>query len=143
MKNTRAVIVDSGALYALFDRRDDHHKASLAWISASRHRTLVTNVCVLTEVTYLLHRRGLGEAVDPFLEWATTSLLVDRDTVDDLPRIRAIMGQYADLPADFTDASLVALAERTACFTVASVDRDFTIYRSASRRTFTNLIRHA
>lgn len=143
MKNTRAVIVDSGALYALFDRHDDHHKASLAWITASKQRTLLTNVCVLTEVTYLLHRQGLGEAVDPFLEWTSTSLEVDRDTVDDLPRIRGIMAQYADLPADFTDASLVAMAERRSCFTVASVDRDFTIYRGACRRGFTNLIKRS
>lgn len=143
MKNTRAVIVDSGALYALFDRHDHHHLASLAWITASKQRTLLTNVCVLTEVTYLLHRRGLRAAVDPFLEWAIASLTVDRDTVDDLPRIRTIMAQYADLPADFTDASLVALAERLSCFTVASVDSDFTVYRGACRRGFTNLLKRS
>ncbi len=143
MKNTRAVIVDSGALYALFDRHDHHHRASLAWITGSKQRTLLTNVCVMTEVTYLLHRRGLGEAIDPFLAWATASLTVDRDTVDDLPRIRTIMAQYADLPADFTDASLVALAERLSCFTVASVDSDFTVYRGACRRGFINLLKRS
>ena len=49
------------------------------------------------------------------------------------------MAKYADLPADFADASLVALCERIRSTTVASVDSDFTIYRTASRQVFRNL----
>jgi predicted nucleic acid-binding protein len=57
----------------------------------------------------------------------------------DLARIRDIIAKYADLPADFADASLVALAERRGLFAVTSVDSDFTVYRGATRRRFRNV----
>ena len=57
----------------------------------------------------------------------------------DLPRIRAILDKDADLPADFADASLVALCERLKVIRVASVDSDFMIYRTRDRRPLRNL----
>lgn len=56
-----------------------------------------------------------------------------------LPQIRAVLEKYADLPADFADASLVALCERIKVWDVASVDGDFTIYRGRDKRRFNNL----
>ena len=49
------------------------------------------------------------------------------------------MEKYRDLPADFADASLVALCERLRITTVASVDADFTIYRMQNHQGFRNL----
>ena len=140
MSSASTVLVDSGPLYALWDRDDAHHRASVAFLERSQKRTLITNVCVLTEVVFLLQGRGLTAAIDPFLAWADSALTLDEGTGDDLPRIRTIIADYHDLPADFTDASLVALAQRLECFTVASVDHDFTVYRSACRRRFTNVL---
>ncbi len=39
-------------------------------------------------------------------------LNIDTGTVDDLPKIRAILEKHVDFPANFADASLVALCER-------------------------------
>jgi uncharacterized protein len=50
------------------------------------------------------------------------------------------MATYRDLPADFADASLVALAERRGIYDVISVDDDFTVYSTAARRRFRNLL---
>ena len=47
-----------------------------------------------------------------FLFWAQQALNIDIGTVDDLPKIRAILEKHVDLPANFADASLVALCER-------------------------------
>jgi predicted nucleic acid-binding protein len=66
-------------------------------------------------------------------------LVLDTDTLTDLPRIRALLEKYSDLPADFADASLVALCERRRITTVASVDSDFTVYRMQDRRGLRNL----
>ncbi len=74
-----------------------------------------------------------------FLFWAACALLLDTETANDLPRIRALMEQYHDLPADFADASLVAVCERRRITTVASIDCDFTFYRMQDRRGFRNL----
>jgi hypothetical protein len=74
-----------------------------------------------------------------FLRWADDALDLDAQTPQDLPRIREVIAKYRDLPADFADASLVALAERRGLFVVASIDKDFTVYRGASRRRFRNV----
>lgn len=72
------------------------------------------------------------------LRGASQALRIDDGVGRDLPRIAAILDKYRDLPADFADASLVALCERLNCFDVATVGSDFMIYRSASRRVFRN-----
>jgi len=48
----------------------------------------------------------------------------------DLGRMRALMEQYADLPMDFADASLLVLAERLRVSRVFTLDRrGFTVFR--------------
>jgi uncharacterized protein len=66
------------------------------------------------------------------------SIEIDQATAGDLPRIAVLLEKYRDLPADFADASLVALAERRNLSRVASVDSDFAVYRTLSGRAFTN-----
>jgi len=66
-------------------------------------------------------------------------MVIDTETRGDFPRIRAILDKYGDLPADFADASLVALCERLKTTAIASVDRDFTIYCTRDRNSFRNL----
>ena len=54
------------------------------------------------------------------------------DLAPDLARVGELIDRYRDLPADFTDASLVALSERLRCTEVATTDRrDFSVYRPA------------
>lgn len=131
-----STIVDSGPLYALFDGDDRYHGAAVAFLR--RHQsTLITNIAVLSEVCYLLGR--IHGARRDFLKWAETALSIDEQLVPDLARIRHLLDKYADLPAEFADASLVALAERIDVDVVASVDSDFTVYRKLGRRPFRNV----
>ena len=134
MKN---IVIDSGPLIALFDASDRWHKVAVDFIASEPGR-LVSNLPVLTEVTYMLDFSFPAQR--DFLGWAEQALIIDRNTVDDLPRIRAVLEKYRDLPADFADASLVALCERLGSFDVASVDKDFTIYRGYGKRCFNNLL---
>lgn len=134
------VIVDSGPLYALFDRDDRYHHASRSWFSTNR-RPLITNAAVLTEVTHLLGRWCGVKHQLLFLEfmmqpgWQIEPLSVD------LHRIRNLMEKYRDLPADFTDASLLALAERLRCTDIATTDqRDFSVYSPEHTERLINLI---
>jgi predicted nucleic acid-binding protein len=78
------------------------------------------------------------EAQRDLLVWAHRSVEIDGTTTD-LPRIAALLEKYRDLPADFADASLIALAERLNLRQVASVDRDFVVYRTLGNRTFENV----
>ena len=129
------IVLDAGPLIALFDGSDRYHDAATAFIRDTR-QPLVTNPAVLAEACWVLDF-SVDAQLD-CLNWAYLALRIDSETGRDLPRINAIIDKYRDLPADFTDASLVALCERLNCLDVASVDSDFTIYRSASKRAFRN-----
>ncbi len=74
-----------------------------------------------------------------FLDWASEALEIDQQTVSDLPRIVEIMRKYKDLPADFGDASLVALCERRGIASVATLDRHFDVYRTRDRKRLRNV----
>jgi predicted nucleic acid-binding protein len=134
------VVVDAGPLIALFDRDDRYHRRAVEFVQ-NRRLHLITNLPVLTEATFLL--RFSVEAQRDLLWWARQCLEIDQDTSADLPRIIDLLEKYRDMPADFADASLVALAERLGISRVASVDRDFGIYVLPGRRRFENVFLRA
>jgi len=131
-----SIVVDAGPLIAHFDRDDRHHRRAVEFVRDRRAR-LITNLPVLTEATFLL--RFSVEAQRDLLWWAHKSLEIDQGTSADLPRIITLLEKYRDMPADFADASLVALAERLNVSRIASVDSDFTIYGLSDKRRFENV----
>jgi predicted nucleic acid-binding protein len=131
-----SIVVDAGPLIALFDRRERHHRKAVKFIQGCSSR-LVTNLPVLTEATLLL--RFSVRAQRDMLMWAHQALIIDQDTSSDLPRIVALLEKYEDMPADFADVSLVAMAERLGALQVASLDRDFDRYRAFGKRPFINV----
>jgi predicted nucleic acid-binding protein len=132
-----AVVVDSGPLLALFDRDDGYHNRAVAWLSKFSGR-LLSNAAVITEVAHLLDFNPQSQ-VD-FLRWVGNGgLSLVELGADDMPRIAELIEKYADLPADFTDASLVVACERLGIRDIASVDRDFDVYRFRKRGRFRNV----
>jgi len=134
-----SIVVDAGPLVALFDRNDRYHRRALEFVRTCRSH-LITNLPALTEVTFLL--RFSVDAQRDFLSWAHRSLEIDQSTSSDLPRIMELLDKYRDLPADFADVSLLALAERLNVLRVASVDSDFAVYRLSGKRRFENVFLH-
>lgn len=51
----------------------------------------------------------------------------------DFVRIAELNAQYADLPGDFADLSLIAISERLDIAAIATLDQDFDIYRRYRR----------
>jgi len=129
-----SIAVDAGPLVALFKGADNHHDRAVAFLQGVGH-PLVTNLVVISEVTALLAPPFQTD----FLEWATGALEIDRETSADLPRIVEVMRKYADLPADFADASLLALCERLAITMIATLDHHFDVYRTTRRRHLRNV----
>jgi len=129
------IVLDAGPLIALFDGSDHHHNSALQFIRANK-QPLVTNVPVLTEACWVLDF-SLAAQRD-CLTWVSQTLRVDGETALDLAQISTLLAKYRDLPADFADVSLIALCDRLRCYDVASVDREFTIYRGAGKRAFRN-----
>jgi uncharacterized protein len=129
-----SIAVDAGPLIALFRGSDSHHDHAVAFMRRI-DKPLVTNFVVISEVAALIS----PSFRTAFLGWAMGALGIDKETAADLPRIIEIMDKYADLPADFADASLVALCERRGIREVATLDKDFNVYRTADRKRLHNV----
>lgn len=129
-----SIVVDAGPLIALFKGADSRHDDAVAFVRRIG-RPLVSNFVVMSEVVALIS----PSFQTTFLRWAIGALDIDRETAADLPRIVEIMDKYADLPADFADASLVALCERRGIREVATLDKDFDVYRTIDRKRLRNI----
>ncbi|MEM9948225.1 MAG: PIN domain-containing protein [Cyanobacteria bacterium P01_D01_bin.36] len=131
------IIVDTGAFVALFDRSDTHHSRAKAFFT-NLQEPIITTLPVITEVCFLLQNHSKYN----FLR------TVDADAVELFPlkvqhfkRVLVLIEQYADLPMDFADASLIVLAEALGHGRIITVDRrDFSIYRWANSQPFENLL---
>ncbi len=128
-------LLDTGVLVAFLHRDDAWHGASVEAIREFRG-TLVSTEAVLTEAVYLLGRVAGGAAacLEFFIRGGAVLVPSSRES---LARCKAVMQRYADLPADFADATLVALAEEMSIFTVYSLDRrGFSVYRGEGGESF-------
>ena len=122
------ILVDSGPLVALLHEDDDKHDICKAEFQAI-DETLVTVWPALTEAMHLLRFSAVAQsALCEMIESGAVSILPLDEA--DVPRIKALMRQYRDLPMDFADAALVRVAEREKLLKVFTLDRrDFQVYR--------------
>lgn len=133
----KKIVIDSGPLIALFDKDDHYHKAAISFIMKFRGE-LISNYAVVTEVTHLLDFSVQVQC--DFIRWIIDGGLTVTDIVpEDLSRILELTLKYSDLPMDFADASLVVLCERLHIKEVASIDKDFGIYRTIDKKGFRNI----
>jgi predicted nucleic acid-binding protein len=77
------------------------------------------------EVTYMLERRLGLSVLDLFLADLMSGAYALDCGADDLPRIRKLVTQYADLPLGFADPSVAACAERSGGRALTLDKRDF------------------
>jgi uncharacterized protein len=116
------ITLDTSGVVALFVRCDQRHGEAVRALEAARMPTVVP-VGILAEVDQVLGRRLAPAASVTFLEGIEAGeTLLDCGDLD-LPRIRALMSRYAELPLGFADAAVVACAERNGG-TVLTFDRD-------------------
>jgi predicted nucleic acid-binding protein len=135
------IIVDTGFWLALIDEKDTYHQAADQAFQ-KYDEPLITTWPVMTETCYLLLERKGVQAQVKFMEDYSQNLF----TVFDLEshngeKIAQLMKQYANLPMDLADASLVILAEELGHGRIFSVDqRDFNAYRWKNTQPFQNLL---
>jgi predicted nucleic acid-binding protein len=133
----KRIVIDAGPLIALFDKDDDYHKKAISFIKKFRGE-LITNYAVITEVTHLLDFSIKAQC--NFLRWIINDgLTISEIENEDLSRILELTLKYSDLPMDFADASLVVLCERLKIKEIASIDKDFGIYRTQDKKSFRNI----
>lgn len=128
------ILIDSGPLIALFDASDKHHKKAVTFIKENKF-PLITTLASITETLHLLDFNRNAQ-ID-FLDWISKGAVeVHNVEVPAFNRLRDLTIKYKDLPMDFADACLVYLAEELNITKIATIDRDFTIYRIKNKKKF-------
>jgi uncharacterized protein len=135
------IIADTGFFFALASQRDRYHQAALLALKAIKE-PLITTYPVITETCYLLLSTGGNFAQCNFLKnLAAGASEVFHLQENHLIRMIELLENYADLPMDMADASLVVLAEHLGHGRILSSDRrDFNVYRWRNTQPFENLL---
>jgi uncharacterized protein len=124
------VLVDTGFIVALLNRRDTHHQ----WAAAQASEFVppwTTCEAVLSEAFHLLGQRG-APSLSAMLR--RKSLLVGFELAKDLQAVLNLVRKHSDVPMGFADACLVRMTETRANSVVLTTDADFRIYRRHSRQ---------
>jgi len=130
-----AMLLDTGAIYALADVVDVWHKRMTRLITSTREE-LLAPATVITEACYLLRKRlGLRHEAHLVTLVAAGEIALLDLTRADLWRCAELMRVYDFL--GFVDASLVAVAERLKLPALVTTDRrDFSRVRPAHVSAF-------
>ena len=122
------ILVDTGPLVALFDAKDKDHGRCIR-VLATLDEKLVTTIPVVTEAFHLLKPGSPGppRLMDFVRSGGIAVLPLDAQS---LTRCFQLMIQYADIPMDLADASIVTVAEHSRTDRVFTLDyKHFTTYR--------------
>jgi hypothetical protein len=132
---SRDVLLDTGPVVALLDRRDPWHAICLEQWNAEGHRCLTTDA-VVTEATHLVARGGgPGHVPLDFLLSAKVPIVaLERPGHEHAAKL---MRRYHDVPMDYADATLVVVADAIMARQVFTLDRrGFRTYRRRDGRAF-------
>jgi predicted nucleic acid-binding protein len=134
----RQILVDTGFLVALYDKREPMHRRCLQ-IYDSLAQPLVTCEAVVSEALHLL--RHAPAAADGILASVDRKILeIPFVLAESAATVKALMAKYRDTPADFADACLIAMADQLDTGDILTLDSDFAHYRWRRTRTFHLLI---
>jgi len=133
----RTLLLDTGFLVALVNRRDpDHRRCVDVW--AELHARFVTVEGVFVEAAHLL-RRSPAAVEAAFRVGLAVGVSLVTPSAERYQRALALMRRYRNVPMDFVDAMLVLAAEDLAISEVLTLDRrGFETYRTR-RGAFTLL----
>jgi len=118
-----AVLLDTGILYASYDRSDGWHERSVEILRREQGQLVVPSP-VIPEVDHLLGSRVGAPARLRFYE----GLSGGHYFVADLPqegyaRVSELNRQFPELSLGFVDAAVVAIAEGLGLLRIATTDR--------------------
>jgi predicted nucleic acid-binding protein len=118
-----SVLLDTGIVYAYYDRSDRWHKRARRFVEGEQ-RGLILPSPVIPEVDHLLgHRLGAKSRLLFYTGIVDGYYLVADLPRDAYARIADLNRQFDDLNLGFVDAAIVALAETLGVTRVATADR--------------------
>ena len=128
------ILVDTGIMVAFYNGKDRYHQQVVEFFGLCTSQLITTVGCV-TEVMWLLAPNIRLQ--NKFLSALAQGVFITEHLIaEDYQRIQELNSTYQDLPADFTDLSLVAISERLNIPAIATLDKDFNIYRRYRSQPF-------
>ena len=127
-----SVIVDTGPLVALLNRRERHHAWAVETMDVIEP-PIFTCDAVLSEACFLLQdvKGGSGAVLELVARGIVRS---DFHVMAELDALRALMKKFASVPMSLADACLVRMSELDQRTVVLTLDSDFKIYRRNKRQ---------
>lgn len=120
-------ILDTGALIAFLNKADRYHLWAVE-TSKTISPPLITCEAVLAESFFLIEKAGGGMwTLFDLIEREIVSISFSFSEMSN--DVKKIMNKYADLPASFTDACLVAMSTVYADHKIFTTDSHFQVYR--------------
>jgi hypothetical protein len=105
------ITLDTSALLAILNAGDQYHTQVTTALRGD-HGPYIVPVGMLGELAYMIETRYGLRVLDLFLSDCESGAYLLHCGEDDIPRIRALVRRYADLPLGFADAAVIACAER-------------------------------
>jgi predicted nucleic acid-binding protein len=132
-----AIIADSGAIYALYDRKDRHHAAVARALGRERGLVIIPSA-ILGELDYLLREHlGIKAEIDFIESLISGAFTLENLTSEDVTRCHELISTYRSLDLGLADAAVIATAERLNIDRILTIDeRDFRAVRSSKGRSF-------
>ena len=128
----RAVILDTGPLVALLNRRERHH----TWVRRfldTIEPPVFTCDAVLSETCFLL--RAIEGGPDAVLELLARGIVrSDFRLTAEIDTVRTLMKKFRDVPMSLADACLVRMTELEPQSAVLTLDSEFGLYRRNRRQ---------
>ena len=132
------VVVDTGPVVALLNRRDRHH----AWVRQVLDTVkppVFTCEAVVSEACFLLGRLAGGQ--DALLELLANDVVrIDFRLHGELESVRGLMRKFATVPMSLADACLVRMSEMDVQTTIVTLDSDFRVYRRNRRQVIPTIM---
>ncbi len=128
---SRTLMIDTGAYFALFDRDDVNHGQAVTIRNglAAQGWRIVTTSFILAETHALLLNRLSHRAATQFLrDMEQTPTTLEWVTPADVERARAIIYQYTDKRFTLTDATSFAIMDRLNISYAFAFDGNFEQY---------------
>lgn len=118
-----ALVIDTGVLYAAFDRADADHGPCRELLESTQEMMLVPGA-TLPEVDYWMRMRlGSGAMVALLRDIHDDVFRIEDLEREDLDRVAEIVDRYSDMDVGFVDASVLAIVERLGEPKLATLDR--------------------
>lgn len=132
------VVIDTGPVVALLNRRDRQH----AWVRElldAVEPPIFTCEAVVSEACFLLGRVSGGQ--DAVFELLSKDVLkLDFRMRDEVDALRGLMRKFANVPMSLADACLVRMTELDVQSVVLTLDSDFRVYRRNRRQVIPTIM---